>query len=303
MDLKIVKFVQSGATPFLDEFFSMFTRFGEEIFFVCMFLILYWCVSYNYAFKFGLYYVTSVLFNNIAKMIVKRPRPWMASEDVVNKLPASGLSFPSGHSQGISCISTFIVYDIYHTDTKKSYKIVSLVTAIVLCLMVGYSRLYLGQHYLTDVIAGFAFGIGIILLLKAIEKALPTSFKQSINTEVIVSTISIVLILIITILQFKNFGLSYSAINKLYRYSGLFVSASVGYILSKRLVKDIQLDFYLKLIKMAIGLIVTFGLYALLNLLIVPNFVNFLIILFVGIIATFVYPYIFNLVVLKIRKE
>ena len=107
----------------------------------------------------------------------------------------------------------------------------------------------------------------------------------------------------VTVTEFKDFGLSYSAINKLYRYSGLFVSASVGYILSKRLVQDIQLDFYLKLIKMAIGLIVTFGLYALLNLLIVLNFVNFLIILFVGIIATFVYPYIFNLVVLKIRKE
>ncbi|HBP43675.1 MAG TPA: hypothetical protein DD621_03245 [Clostridiales bacterium] len=304
MDLEIVKFIQSGSNWFLDQFFSAFTHFGEEIFFICMFLIFYWCVSYRYAFKFSLFYLTSVLFNNIIKLCVKRPRPWQASQLVDNKLQASGYSFPSGHSQSISCISTFIVYDIYKDkNNNKSTKVISLVIAILLCLIVGYSRMYLGQHYLTDVLTGFTLGVGIMLLLKYIESVLSKKERKPVNIEMVVSILSIVMLVLITLLQFKVFNVSLHAAKKIYRYSALLTSVSIGYILSIRLVKDVRLNIYLRLIKVAIGLIITFGLFAIFNMLVNNLFMYFLVILMIGIVATFVYPYLFNMIYCKLKKE
>ena len=88
--------------------------------------MLYWCFSYGAAFKFALYYVISVACNALLKMFIKRPRPWMASGDVINKLPASGFSFPSGHSQSIASITTFLTYNIYKTKTKNGIKFIEI---------------------------------------------------------------------------------------------------------------------------------------------------------------------------------
>ena len=63
----------------------------------------------------------------------------MASSAINNKLPATGLSFPSGHSQSISAISTFVVTDVFASNKSgKKIKIASVVVATVLCLVVGF---------------------------------------------------------------------------------------------------------------------------------------------------------------------
>lgn len=302
LDLEIVKLIQRGATPFFDEFFSLITRFGEEIFFVCVFLIFYWCVSYNYAFKFALFYLTSVLINNVLKIIIKRPRPWMASDLVENKLPASGLSFPSGHSQGISCISTFVIYDCYKNKPfKKNINLTVLISGIVLCLLVGFSRMYLGQHYLTDVIAGFTLGVGIILLLNFIVSKISDKFKSKLNVEIILSVLSIIILVVIVLLSSFNI-VSYSVATKIFRYAGMLVGTTLGYILSTRFIKEINESIWLKLIKVIIGFIVVFGIYALFLLIPSSQFVVGCTVLITSFIATFVYPYLFNLIYCKIKK-
>jgi undecaprenyl-diphosphatase len=305
VDLKIVEAVQKIETEFLDGLFSLLTRFGEEIFFICTFLILYWCLGYNKAFKFAFFYVCSVLINGVIKAIVKRPRPWMASNTVENKLPASGLSFPSGHSQSVSAISTFVVYDIYkNKNNKKWLKITALIIAIILCLTVGFTRLYLGQHYLTDVLAGLTLGVALMLLLNFIVAKIPENLKNKINLEIVLAILSLIMLLAVVIVGMFDLGLSYKTTLKLFRYAAMAIGVSLGYILSKRTIVEVYETIFIKLIKVAIGFVVTFGLYALLCIIPQTNlFVVASCILVVAVVATFVYPYIFNLILRKIKKD
>ncbi len=305
MELKIVEAVQKMSTGFLDWFFSCLTRFGEEIFFVCIFLIFYWCISYMHAFKFAAYYAFSVLVNSVLKLIVKRPRPWMASSTVQNKLPATGLSFPSGHSQSVSAISSFIVFDVFKNN-KNSVKVKwsSLIFAIILCLIVGFTRIYLGQHYLTDVLAGLFIGCGVIVLLKIIEAKLPEKLKQKIDLKFVLFCIVILALILVIVVGFFNLGIVYSKKLKIFSYAGMAIGAAIGCLLSIKYVLEIELNKIQKLIKVICGFVITFGSYLLLCL--IPLTTPFMVAfnLFVSaIIATFIYPLLFNFVILKVKKR
>ena len=234
MDLEIVKGVQSISNKFFDFVLTSLTHFGDEIFFVCMFLILYWAVNKVYAFKFVLFYVVSYALNIVFKSFIKRPRPWQASGDVINKLQASGYSFPSGHSQSISAISTFVVYDVYkNKNNSKSIKISSLVIAILMCVIVGFSRIYLGQHYLTDVLAGLAIGVAVMLVLKFVASKISDNIKSKFNCETVLSILAIAVLVIVAFISILNLQLSVKTLTILYRYGGMSVGYAVGFICSK----------------------------------------------------------------------
>lgn len=304
MDLEIVKFVQSGANNFFDFILSMLTRFGEEIFFVSMFLILYWAVNKVYAFKFVFFYLISYLINGGIKSIVDRPRPWHASSDVINKLEASNSSFPSGHSQSISAISTFVVYDIYKSGkATKPIKYWSLGIAIAMCLIVGFSRIYLGQHYLTDVLAGLTLGFLVIFGLKFIASKISPTIKSKFRCETVLSILGIVVSCLVAVLSFNNFGLSAKTLNKVLRYGGMIVGYAIGYTASELVGNEPEISVWSKMIKVAVGFVVVFGLYILLSLVSANIMYRFLVYVICSIVATFVYPLIFNIVYKKIVKE
>ena len=304
MDLKIVKFIQSGANTFFDFFFSQVTKFGEEAFFVTLFLILYWCVSYKYAFKFSLFYLSSVLFNNVLKIIVNRPRPWHISGDVINKVSASGKSFPSGHSQGISCMTTFVVYDVCkNKGFSKFIKTTAISVGVVLSLLVGYSRIYLGQHYLTDVLAGYIFGVVIVLLLKYVFTKISPEFKQKFRLNLLLIIVSFVMIVCVCMVGISNLNLSVSVINKIFKYAAMAVSATAGYILSTTYIPEYKQSFGVKVLKTIVGFLILFGIYSLVLMVPQTRFIKAINIMLVLFVATFVYPFIFTLFYSKLKKD
>ncbi len=88
--------------------------------------------------------------------IIKRPRPAFA-EHISNVLTGPG--FPSGH-----CISSVLLYGLIAyllVPHLKStiLKVLVILAAVLLIGFIGYSRLFVGDHYLTDVIAGYAWGL------------------------------------------------------------------------------------------------------------------------------------------------
>jgi undecaprenyl-diphosphatase len=84
---------------------------------------------------------------------------------------ASGYSFPSGHSMGSMLFFGSLAYVVYFSiENHRRWGAAAAVACMALVVLVGGSRIYLGVHYLTDVLAGFAAGLfWICMCLSATE--------------------------------------------------------------------------------------------------------------------------------------
>ena len=145
--------------PGLNEFFLSITTLGEETAFLALALIFFWCVD-----KRRGYYLMAVGFaGTIASQAMKIgcrvPRPWVLDPDFTileqAREAASGYSFPSGHTQ--TAVGTFGA--IAATEKRRWMA----VTAIVLAVLVGFSRMYIGVHTPADVLVGAAVSVVFLL--------------------------------------------------------------------------------------------------------------------------------------------
>ena len=92
-----------------------------------------------------------IINNNIIKNLVQRPRPFVSFTDIQILIPTpSEYSFPSGHTS-----SSFAAAAVFYRHLPKKLGVPS----VVLAGLIGFSRLYVGVHYPTDVIAGVIMGI------------------------------------------------------------------------------------------------------------------------------------------------
>lgn len=103
--------------------------------------------------------------NHLLKFLITRERP-------INKLiDATGYSFPSGHSASSLAFYGFLIYYINKKVHNKALKFISTAFLSTLILLIGFSRIYLHVHYLTDVLGGFLYSFTyLILFIKMAKK-------------------------------------------------------------------------------------------------------------------------------------
>ncbi len=99
------------------------------------------------------------LFNLIIKTIVKRERPMSMI------ISERGYSFPSGHATTNMAFYGFLLYLVYKYIKNKALKWSICVVLGLLILFIGFSRIYLGAHYFSDVCGGFIIGICYLVIL------------------------------------------------------------------------------------------------------------------------------------------
>ena len=97
--------------------------------------------------------------NIVLKQIVQRPRP--TEYRIVNE---TGYSFPSGHSMVSMAFYGFLIYLIYKYVKNKYLKIGLITFLSILIISIGISRIYLGVHYTSDVMAGFCISVSYLVL-------------------------------------------------------------------------------------------------------------------------------------------
>jgi undecaprenyl-diphosphatase len=168
-EIKIIEFLQSGRNLFFDSAFKVLTVMGSllAVFVTCVLLL--W-KKRNVLFWYLASYGVSALVVWVLKSRIARVRPYNASSLIVAIGGTStDFSFPSGHSACATAIAIFVGYCLF-TYYKKTYQRVGIVALCTLFVaLVGLSRMYLGMHYLTDVLAGVAISaifctIGIVLM-------------------------------------------------------------------------------------------------------------------------------------------
>lgn len=113
--------------------------------------------------KVTFYIVLNVLFcfflNQTLKFFFARSRP-----TEINLIVEKGYSFPSGHSMLSLAYYGFFVYLILNSNIKRKNKILAIISLALLIFFIGLSRIYLGVHYASDVLAGFAISAAYLIL-------------------------------------------------------------------------------------------------------------------------------------------
>ncbi len=159
-ELEFIEFLQRGSNTFLDYLLYFITQFGTEIFFMIAVMALYWCIDKREGFRLVNLFMIANLFVGVIKVLVKRTRPYHYDgiKGIIEE--TSGYSFPSGHSDNIAVVATSLTM---RERGKKAFVPALSVTCVAI-LLVMFSRVYLGQHFPTDVLTGAAIGVGISLI-------------------------------------------------------------------------------------------------------------------------------------------
>ena len=112
-----------------------------------------------------------IINNNIVKNIVQRPRPFVTFTDLQIIIPTpSEFSFPSGHTS-----SSFAAAAVFYRHLRKKLGL----PAVILAGLIGFSRLYVGVHYPTDVIAGVLMGILLSYLAEYLVNLFVKKLKKA----------------------------------------------------------------------------------------------------------------------------
>jgi membrane-associated phospholipid phosphatase len=159
--IEVIVAVQTIRSPALDAFFQGVTFLGNAEFYLLLAPIVIWCVNYRLGARLGILLLLSSYINEALKNTLMQPRPCEPRPDLCID-QAEGYGIPSGHSQNAIVFWGVIAHWV---GTVGAW-----VGAIVLMLLIGISRIYLGVHFPTDVFVGWAIGIVILGTYLAVGK-------------------------------------------------------------------------------------------------------------------------------------
>ena len=147
----------------LDTIFSWITFLGDGVFTLIVFVILLLKRKWSWATQIIAAFLISGLLAQIFKRLFSEPRPKTFFQTgvypyFIDKVTRIGFaSFPSGHTTTIFALATLLA--IFSKDWRT--RTACLIGAVV----VGYSRIYLGQHFLGDVLMGSCIGTATAVLI------------------------------------------------------------------------------------------------------------------------------------------
>ncbi|HEX4814439.1 MAG TPA: phosphatase PAP2 family protein [Nonomuraea sp.] len=151
----------------LMEFVSVF---GTDTFFLLVLPVLYWCVDPRLGLRLGLTVLVAAATNVIAKLALHQPRPYWI-DGAVRPLSIEGsFGMPSGHAQnGVVGLGRLAVAAGHAWAWW---------TAGALAALVCLSRVYLGVHFVSDVVGGVLLGVASLLLVLKLERPLAAWWRR-----------------------------------------------------------------------------------------------------------------------------
>lgn len=131
-----------------------FTFLGTQDFFFLVLPLIYWSIDSVLGVRVAIILITSAAVNFYAKLWFAGPRPYWVSDRVVPYSAELSFGIPSGHAQ-----NAVAVWGIIASGIRKSW---AWVAAFTLAFLIGFSRLYLGVHFVHDVVGGWLIGFAIL---------------------------------------------------------------------------------------------------------------------------------------------
>lgn len=240
--------VLRDALPGLGDIFLIITEFGSELVFIGVLLTLYWAVNKKEAILATYLLAFAFITNYWLKVIIAHERPpasnWYPGADAPN------YSTPSGHSQ--------LSASLYGWFTIKVRKWWMALVAVVLTGLVGISRIYLGVHFLGDVLLGWGVGIITVIAFVYLENPIRAFFSRY-KQEYLLMALAIIGFL----MTFIAFLLPQPPNDNFGAVGGFTIGLALGLILENRFVGfsvEVPEGGKVKLVlRVIIGFILVFG--------------------------------------------
>ena len=183
-------------TPFFDTLFRWTTRLGEEMVLIVVVCVFLWCINKRVGYVMGLTFFLSSLAVQGLKVVFQVPRPWVADpsfppvEGAVRE--ATGFAFPSGHTQNAAAIWGSL-------GAMAKWRVVTVI-CFGLAVLVAFSRMYLGVHYLADVLASLGITFLILWIVLKLVTDKPVSKKRELTMAMLPAIAAVAVIVLVAVM-------------------------------------------------------------------------------------------------------
>lgn len=169
--MNVLRAIAEIRNPVFDLFFGAITYLGSEIGLIVVALIFFWCIDKRQGYYLFTVGFVGTILNQFLKLLFRVPRPWVydPSFEAVEsaKADAGGFSFPSGHTQS----SVGLFGGIARASRARWVRYACLAP----CILVPFSRMYLGVHTPMDVGVSVLIALALVftlypLVMRAWEK-------------------------------------------------------------------------------------------------------------------------------------
>lgn len=176
-------FFQTLASPALTSVMYAASFLGSTLFLaicgIAVFGVIYYLKRRRPAIIFAITTIGAGILIVILKSLFRRARPEPFFDAI---LPAS-FSFPSGHALGSFCFYLVLAAIITARIENRPVKFLTWTTAILMVLLIGASRIYLGVHYPSDVVAGYAVGLIWVVTIAVGDRLIHVRDKSVLEKE------------------------------------------------------------------------------------------------------------------------
>jgi len=248
--------LESIRTPFLTAVMSAVTWLGHELLPIAIICIFYWCLNKKLAYKAGFSFFFSGLTVQTLKITCRIDRPWILDPDfkpVESAIEeATGYSFPSGHTQAAtSLFSTLALY------FKKRYVKFA---CVLIFLLVGFSRMYLGVHTPLDVLVSMGVTLFFSIVVFALIDKIYDTRKYDTVLAVIMAAVSFA-VMIYAALLMSNGTIEYKYASDCCKSGGAGLAFAIGFWIERKYVnfETKGKGFLWQITKFIIGIAVALG--------------------------------------------
>ena len=186
--------------PFLDVFFQIVTEFGYELIALGVICVFFWCVNKNFGYEMGFAFFASGMLVQGLKITFRIDRPWVLDPDfkpVGSAMEdATGYSFPSGHTQ---CGTT-----LFSSLAIRFKQVWLKVVFVLMFLLVGLSRMYLGVHTPKDVLVSMALTLVCVFIFHKVFAKIADNKKHDLLIALVLSVVSLGVMIYSLVLESKG---------------------------------------------------------------------------------------------------
>lgn len=254
--MEVLYWFESIRNPVLTAFMSAVTWLGHEVLPIAFICLIYWCINKKTAYKLAFAFFLSGLSIQALKVTFRIERPWVLDPNfkpVKSAIgAATGYSFPSGHTQAATSL-----YGTLALCLKKWWQRILLV---LLVLVIGTSRMYLGVHTPLDV--GVALAVSAVLSVAAffIVDKIYDNHATDIAVTVVMALMSLG-VMIYAIVLMNQGVVEFKNASDCCKTGGAGLGFAVGYLIERRFVGfDVKAkNIGFQILKFAVGIGVALG--------------------------------------------